>query len=106
MARNAPLHNVRSGQRVSPLTAAPTSAPTTTLTLRESQGRSPMLFLRPRFTTERQFRRIIGYHDLAKLAEAIEGDVAHNTPVGSLAEEAGAAQRRAPVFPFAPVEAG
>ena len=54
---------------------------------------------------ERQFRRIIGYRDLAKLAVAIERDVAHTTPVGSPAEEAGAAQRRAPVFPFAPVEA-
>ena len=39
------------------------------------------------------------------LAVAIERDVAHNTPVGSTAEEAGAAQRRALVFPFAPVEA-
>jgi hypothetical protein len=54
---------------------------------------------------ERQFRRIIGYRDLAKLAVAIERDVAHTTPVGSPAEEAGAAQRRAPVVPFAPVEA-
>jgi len=41
----------------------------------------------------------------AKLAVAIERDIAHTTPVGSPAEEAGAAQRRAPVFPFGPVEA-
>ncbi len=54
---------------------------------------------------ERQFRRIIGYRDLAKLAVAIERDVAHTTPVGFPAEEAAAAQRRAPVVPFAPVEA-
>jgi putative transposase len=54
---------------------------------------------------ERQFRRIIGYRDLAKLAVAIERDVAHTTPVGSPAEEADPAQRWAPVFPFAPVEA-
>ena len=54
---------------------------------------------------ERQFRRIIGYRDLAKLAVAIARGVAHTTPVGSPAEEAGAAQTRAPVVPFAPVEA-
>jgi putative transposase len=54
---------------------------------------------------ERQFRRIIGYRDRAKLAVAIERDIAHTTPVGSPAEEAGAVHRRAPVFPFAPVEA-
>jgi hypothetical protein len=49
---------------------------------------------------ERQFRRIIGYRDLAKLAVAIERDVAHTTPVASPAEEA---RRRVPVVPFAPV---
>ena len=42
---------------------------------------------------------------LGVLAVAIERDVAHTTPVASPAEEAGAAQRRAPVFPFASVEA-
>ncbi|MDP9285628.1 MAG: IS256 family transposase [Actinomycetota bacterium] len=51
---------------------------------------------------ERQFRRIIGYCDLAKLALAIERDLAGAT-VPSPTEEAGAAQRRAPVVPFAPV---
>jgi putative transposase len=29
---------------------------------------------------ERQFRRIIGYHDLAKLAVAIEHDLRHDRP--------------------------
>ena len=29
---------------------------------------------------ERQFRRIIGYRDLAKLALAVEHDLAHTTP--------------------------
>jgi putative transposase len=52
---------------------------------------------------ERQFRRIIGYRDLAKLAVAIERDLAHTTPVASPAEEAGAARSRAPVVPFTPV---
>ena len=52
---------------------------------------------------ERQFRRIIGYRDLAKLAVAIERDLAHTTPVASPAEEAGAGLRRALVVPFAPV---
>jgi hypothetical protein len=41
---------------------------------------------------EPQFRRIIGYRDLAKLAVAIERDIAHTTPVGPPAEEAGAAR--------------
>jgi hypothetical protein len=49
---------------------------------------------------ERQFRRIIGYRDLAKLAVAIERDPAHTTPVASWSEEAGAARRRAPVVPL------
>ena len=52
---------------------------------------------------ERQFRRIIGYRDLAKLAVAIERDLAHTTPVASPAEEAGVARRRAPLVPFTPV---
>jgi len=52
---------------------------------------------------ERQFRRIIGHRDLAKLAVAIERDLAHTTAVASPTEEAGAAQRRAPVVSFAPV---
>ena len=52
---------------------------------------------------ERQFRRIIGYRDLAKLAVAIERDLAHTTPIASRAEEASAARRRAPVVPFTPV---
>jgi transposase-like protein len=47
---------------------------------------------------ERQFRRIIGYRDLAKLALAIERDLARAT-VPSPTEETGAAQRRAPVVP-------
>jgi len=50
---------------------------------------------------ERQFRRIIGHRDLAKLAVAIERDLAHTTPVASPTEEAGAAQRRAPVVALA-----
>lgn len=54
---------------------------------------------------ERQFRRIIGYRDLAKLALAMERDLARTT-TPSPAEEAGAAQRRAPVVPFAPANAG
>jgi hypothetical protein len=54
---------------------------------------------------ERQFRRIIGYRDLANLALAIERDLAHMT-VPSPTEEAGAAQRRAPVVPCAPANAG
>ena len=41
---------------------------------------------------ERRFRRIIGYRDLAKLALATDA--------------ADAAQRRAPVVPFAPANAG
>src|SRR6266545_3362131 len=45
---------------------------------------------------ERQFRMIIGYRDLAKLALAIERDLARTT-VPSPTEETGAAQRRAPV---------
>lgn len=52
---------------------------------------------------ERQFRRIIGYRDLATLAVAIERDLAHTTPVASPAEEAGAARRRALVVPLARV---
>ena len=52
---------------------------------------------------ERQFRRIIGYRDLAKLAVAIERDLAHTNPVASPTEEAGAARRRAPVVPSTPV---
>jgi len=51
---------------------------------------------------ERQFRRIIGYRDLAKLALAIERDLARTT-VPSPTEETGAVQRRAPVFPLARV---
>jgi hypothetical protein len=54
---------------------------------------------------ERQFRRIIGYRDLASLAVAIERHLAHTT-VPSPTEEAGAAQRRAPAAPFAPANAG
>ena len=51
---------------------------------------------------EQQFRKIIGYRDLAKLALAVERDLSqHDCPVPT--EEAGAAQRRAPVVPFAPV---
>ena len=49
---------------------------------------------------ERQFRRVIGYRDLAKLALAIERDLAPTT-VLSATEEAGAAQRQAPAAPFA-----
>src|SRR5206468_3939618 len=49
---------------------------------------------------ERQFRRIIGHRDLAKLAVAIERDLAHTTPVAARTEEAGAARRRAPVVPL------
>jgi hypothetical protein len=45
----------------------------------------------------------VGYRDLAKLAVAIERDVAHTTLVAFPAEEAGAAKRRTPVVPFAPV---
>ena len=52
---------------------------------------------------ERQFRRVIGYRDLAELAVAIERDLAHTTPVASPAEETGAARRQAAVVPFAPV---
>ena len=52
---------------------------------------------------ERQFRRIIGYRDLATLAVAIERDLAHTTSVASPAEEAGAARRRALVVPLARV---
>lgn len=51
---------------------------------------------------ERQFRRVIGYRDLARLAVAIERDLVSTTvpfPTG----EADAAQRRAPVVPFAPM---
>jgi putative transposase len=51
---------------------------------------------------ERQFRRIIGYRDLAKLALTIERDLARTT-VPSPTEESGAAQRRAPVVPLARV---
>jgi hypothetical protein len=54
---------------------------------------------------ERQFRRIIGSRDLAKLALAIERDLARTT-TPSPTEEAGAAQRRAPVVSFAPANAG
>jgi hypothetical protein len=54
---------------------------------------------------ERQFRRTIGSRDLAKLALAIERDLARTT-VPSPTEEAGTAQRRAPVVPFAPTNAG
>lgn len=53
---------------------------------------------------ERQFRRIIGYRDLAILAVAIERDLiaGRHTDAGRTpTEEAGAAQRRAPVVPFA-----
>jgi putative transposase len=53
---------------------------------------------------ERQFRRIIGYRDLASLAVAIERDLiaGRHTDAGRTpTEEAGAAQRRAPVVPFA-----
>jgi hypothetical protein len=44
---------------------------------------------------ERQFRRIIGYRDLASLVLAIERDLARTT-VPPPTEEACAAQRRAP----------
>jgi putative transposase len=54
---------------------------------------------------ERQFRRIIGSRDLAKLALAIERDLARTT-APSPTEETGATQRRAPVVPFAPANAG
>ena len=54
---------------------------------------------------ERQFRRIIGYRDLAKLALAIERDLARTTTL-SPTEEAGAARRRPPVVPFASAHAG
>jgi hypothetical protein len=54
---------------------------------------------------ERQFRRIIGHRDLAKLALAIERDLARTATL-SATEEAGAAQRRAPVVPFAPANTG
>ena len=53
---------------------------------------------------ERQFRRI-GYRDLAELALAIERDLTRTT-TPSPTEEAGAAQRRAPMVPFAPANAG
>jgi hypothetical protein len=43
---------------------------------------------------EHQFRRVIGYRDLAKLALAIERDLARTT-TRSLTEQAGAARRRA-----------
>jgi hypothetical protein len=52
---------------------------------------------------ERQFRAIIGYRDLTKLALAIERDLAR-TAIPSPTEENGAAQRRAPVAPFAPAD--
>jgi hypothetical protein len=48
---------------------------------------------------ERQFRRIIGYRDLAKLAVAIERHLACTTAPTST-EEAGVAQRRAPAGSF------
>ncbi len=51
---------------------------------------------------ERQFRRIIGYRDLAKLALAIERDLARTT-VPAPTEETGALERRAPVVPLARV---
>ena len=54
---------------------------------------------------ERQFRKIIGYRELARLAVAIERDLARTT-VRSPTEEAGGAQRRAPAAPFAPANAG
>ncbi len=53
---------------------------------------------------ERQFRRIIGYRDLAKLALAIEPDLARTT-TPSPTEDAGAARRRTPVVPFASAHA-
>jgi hypothetical protein len=49
---------------------------------------------------ERQFRRIIGYRDLAELAFAIERDLARTTTASPI-EDAGAARRRTPVVPFA-----
>ncbi len=49
---------------------------------------------------EQRFRRINGSRDLAELALAIERDLARTT-TPSPTEEAGAAQRRAPVVPFA-----
>jgi hypothetical protein len=39
---------------------------------------------------ERQFRRVIGYRDLAKLAVAIERDLARNQVPSPTAEEAAA----------------
>jgi putative transposase len=54
---------------------------------------------------ERQFHRIIGYRDLAKLALAMERDLARTT-TPSPTEEAAAAQRRAPVVPLAPASLG
>ena len=53
---------------------------------------------------ERQFRRIIGSRDLAKLALAIEHDLARTT-TPSPTEDAGAARRRTPVVPFASAHA-
>jgi putative transposase len=54
---------------------------------------------------ERQFRRIIGYRDLASLVLAIERDLTpHDGPAPT--EEARAAQRRAPAASFAPANAG
>ena len=54
---------------------------------------------------ERQVRRIIGYRDLAKVALAIERDLARTT-TPSATEHAGAARRRTPVVPFASAHAG
>ena len=51
---------------------------------------------------ERQFRRIIGYRDLAKLAVAID-ETSLTPPRRVPAEEACVARRRALVVPFAPV---
>ena len=51
---------------------------------------------------ERQFRRIIGSRDFAKLALAIERDLARTT-VPSPTEETGAVQRRTLVVPLARV---
>ncbi len=53
---------------------------------------------------ENQFRRIIGYRDLAKLAVVIERDLGEAT-IPSPTEEAGAAQRRAQVVPVRGEEA-
>ncbi len=57
---------------------------------------------------ERQFRKIIGYRDLATLLTAIERDLdrrRHSDAARTPTKEAGAANRRAPVVPFAPANA-